>query len=475
MNQDQIIEQIKKGESETVEFKENFDKESIETAVAFANTKGGIIFIGVSDKGKINGVETGEKTVNSWTNQITQSTNPRVIPDIEISNIDGKNVIIIRIKEFPIKPVSVKGRCFRRVGTSNRVMTPQEIASMHLNSTDMSWDTFPARDATFDDIDPEKIKRYVRRANEAGRRKIRENESPRQVLEKLRLLKEGRPVWATVLLFGKNSKQFLTQAKIHCGRFRKQSIIIDDRMIEGTLIEQIEEAMDFIHKNISVRFVTTGKPRRDQIWEYPLEALREAVINAVCHRDYTLPSNIEIRIYDDELIVWSPGGLPVGITLEDLYKPHSSALRNKGIAEVFYDLELIEQWGSGIDKMRTACTQAGLPEPHFEEYQGFRVIFLKDIFTEEYLNELGCNDRQIKAVVYVKERERITNNDYQRLNHVSRQTASRELTELVSRSIFRRIGKTGKSTFYALVPMSSNASQTTQTPHERLTNDPKRE
>ena len=109
-------------------------------------------------------------------------------------------------------------------------------------------------------------------------------------------------------------------------------------MIEGTIMEQVDEAMDFIRKNINVRFVMTGKPEREQIWEYPLEALREAVINAVCHRDYTAPSNTEVRIYDDRLIVWSPGGLPFGITIEDLYKSHSSVLRNKGIGEVFYDI-----------------------------------------------------------------------------------------------------------------------------------------
>jgi len=113
-------------------------------------------------------------------------------------------------------------------------------------------------------------------------------------------------------------------------------------MIEGTVIEQVDETMDFIRKNINVRFVMTGKPAREEIWDYPLEALREAVINAVCHRDYTISSNTEVRIYDDKLIVWSPGGLPFGITLDDLYKPHSSVLRNKGIGGVFYDMGWIE-------------------------------------------------------------------------------------------------------------------------------------
>jgi len=186
---------------------------------------------------------------------------------------------------------------------------------MHLHSTGMSWDKFAAQDASFDDIDPDRVKKYVSRANASGRRKISEDENPLEVLKKLELIKEDKPTWAAILLFRREGKHFLSQAAIHCGRFKEKTIVIDDRMIEGTIIEQIEEAMDFIRKNINVKFVMTGKPAREQVWDYPLDALREAVINAVCHRDYTIPSNVEVRIYDDELIVWSPGGLPLGLSL----------------------------------------------------------------------------------------------------------------------------------------------------------------
>jgi ATP-dependent DNA helicase RecG len=119
--------------------------------------------------------------------------------------------------------------------------------------------------------------------------------------------------------------------------------------------------------------------------------------------------------------------------MEELYKPHSSVLRNKGISGVFYDMGWIEQWGSGIDKMCKACMKAGLLEPRFEEYQGFRVIFRKDIYTEEYLRNLSLNDRQIKAVMYVKEKGKITNKEYHELTGVSRITASRELQDIVEK------------------------------------------
>lgn len=453
MNIQQLVD---RGESETLEFKEKFDERAIESAVAFANTNGGIVLIGVSDNGRINGIKTGKESLKNWANQMSQSTEPRLIPEIKDYELDTKEfgrktIVAIRIREFPIKPVSLKGRCFKRVGNSNRLMPAQEIAQMHLDSTGMSWDKLPARGASANDIDIEKVKRYIKKANDTGRRKIDASEEPMQILEKLELLHEGMPSWAAILLFRKDAQRFISQAAIHCGRFREESIVIDDRLIEGTILEQIEEAMDFIRKNINVRFVMTGRPEREQVWDYPLEALREALINAVCHRDYTVSSNIEVRIYDDSLIIWSPGSLPSGITLEELYIPHSSKLRNKGIAGVLYDMELIEQWGSGIGKMRETCLSAGLTEPVLEEYQGFRVIFKKDISTQGHNQGIDLNARQVKTLMYVKEHGRITNKEYQELTGMSKPTATMDLKSMVKNNILKKIGTTGRGTEYILV------------------------
>jgi len=149
--------------------------------------------------------------------------------------------------------------------------------------------------------------------------------------------------------------------------------------------------------------------------------------------------------------VWSPGGLSLGITMEDLLKPHGSVLRNKGIGAVLYDMGLIEEWGSGIGKMQNLCTNAGIPKPVFREFQqGFQVEFRKDIYTEEYLSGLRLNERQIKAVMYVKERGRITNKKYQELTNISRQTATIDLSEMVKKNVFERIGKAGKGIAYQL-------------------------
>jgi len=151
------------------------------------------------------------------------------------------------------------------------------------------------------------------------------------------------------------------------------------------------------------------------------------------------------------LTIWNPGGLPLGITMEELLRPHGSVLRNKGIGAVLYDMGLIEQWGSGIGKMQNLCTNAGIPRPDFKEFQqGFQVEFRKDIYTEEYLRGLGLNERQQKAVYHVKTAGKITNQELRELTGVVIRTASRDLEDLVRKGVLMKMGKTGRSTHYVL-------------------------
>ncbi|MCX6842405.1 MAG: helix-turn-helix domain-containing protein [candidate division WOR-3 bacterium] len=463
MSPEKLRELIAGGESEAVELKESFDREAVETAGAFANTRGGTIYVGVSRKGESLGREVGPETLSEWSNQVSQSTDPRVIPDVETRDVGGKTVVAMVIRESPLRPVSVKGRCYRRVGASNRVMTPAEISEMHLQSTGSSWDLQPAPGKTLQDMDPDKVRNYVRLANASGRKHIPEAESFERVLRKLELIKERRPTWAAVLLFGKRPQSPLMQAVVHCGLFKQESRVIDDRMIEGSLVDQVEEALKFIQKNTNVEFVITGKPARDEIWDYPLEALREALINAVCHRDYTVPSNTDIRIHDDRLEIWSPGGLPLGITLPELFKPHKSVLRNKGIASVLYDIGWIEKWGSGIDKIRRLCREAKRPEPDYEErQQSVIATFRKDVLKDDYLRRGGLNERQIAAVAYVKEHGSITNREYRKLTGVIVRTATRDLAGLSESGVIRQMGGAGRGTKYVLVSRETGHKQDKQ-------------
>jgi ATP-dependent DNA helicase RecG len=313
---------------------------------------------------------------------------------------------------------------------------------MHIHSIGTSWDGFPAQDKNVNDIDLKKVARYIKEANANGRRKI--EDEPKDVLHKLEFVKDKKATWAAILVFGKEPQRPLSQSAVHCGRFKiDKTKILDDLMIETDLINQVDEVMKFITRHISVRYEFEGKPKRKEIWEYPLEALREAVINAIVHRDYTVPSNVQIEIYDDRIEIWNPGGLLPGITIDDLYKKeHKSVIRNKLIAQMFYDIGYIEKYGSGTIKIIDLCMQNRLPSPEFKEvFGGFSVIFRKDIYTEEYLRKLDLNERQIRAVELVKEKGSIGLSDLQEVyEEITRKTLYRDLQALVNKGIFKAHG-----------------------------------
>ena len=249
------------------------------------------------------------------------------------------------------------------------------------------------------------------------------------------------------------------------GRFKTPTDIIDTVIAEGNLFKQLDSIMEAIKKHLNVRFEIKGIYRTD-IWDYPIEAIREAVINALIHKDYSSTAEIQIRIYDDKIWIWNPGKLPPQLTIEDLKKEHSSYPRNPLIANAFYLAGLIERWGSGTKRIVDLCKEQGLPEPEYREEQGgFSVWFYKDIYTEENLRKMGLNERQIKAVMYVKEKGRITNIEYQKLTGISKPTATRELKNLVDIQLLKQQGTTGKGTFYTLL----KGSQRAQTAHKGLT------
>lgn len=451
MKKTELLKQIGSGESEAVEFKEKFDKEALETVCAFANTGGGVIFLGVDDRGKIKGITLGKNTINEWLNQIKQSFSASLVTSIQTETIDGKTVVSIEIQENSVKPVNFKGRYFKRTGNSNRQMSSEEISQFYLASIGKSWDAFPEEEASLEELDLEKVKLFTKLANENRGRKLSQAEDPLEILRKLRLIIDSKPTKAAILLFGKDPQRFHLQAKIKAGRFKTETTIIDSRDIAGNIIGQVEEAMEFIEKNIKVEFKITGRPRRKEIWEYPLDALREAIINAVCHRDYADSAETQIRIYDDHILIWNPGKLPQDLTVEMLKKVHQSRPRNKLIASIFYDIGFIEQWGSGTLRIIDEFQKSGLPQPEFEEKAGmFSITFRKDILTDVHLQGLGLNERQIKAVMYVKKRGKITNREYQELSGVKKRQASDDLKGLENNEILLRVGLTGKGTYYIL-------------------------
>ncbi|MCB4757159.1 MAG: putative DNA binding domain-containing protein [Elusimicrobia bacterium] len=359
---------LRKGESDRVEFKESLDDEALESISAFANSKGGTVLIGVSDKGVVKGIMTGKETLRNWANQIAQATRTHV--HFQRVSVDSKTVIVIRVDESAVKPLPCRGRYFVRVGNSNRQLTEDDITRMVLKKIGASWDEIIEPRATWSDLDPTQIETFRVMCNKKKRRPIPERESDKTVLEKLKLTENGKILRGAILLFGKDPQRFYPSSLVKIGRFRPGNVIADDKEIRGSLFTQVEEIMVYFREHLQTRFEFHGQPARDVIWEYPLEALREAVTNSVCHRDYLDYANTQVRWYDENIVVVNPGELLPPLSPEQLKINHVSRPRNRKIAEMFYYAGSIERWGGGTTMIVAECKKAGLPEPDFEEKQG---------------------------------------------------------------------------------------------------------
>lgn len=203
-----------------------------------------------------------------------------------------------------------------------------------------------------------------------------------------------------------------------------------------------------INRSVGTRAETN---RAAATYELPPDAVGEAIINAIAHRDYHSNASVEVRLFVDRLEVWNPGSLPGTLTLDDLSRDHPSVPNNPLIAEPLYLARYIERVGSGTQAMIDLCREAGLPAPTFEQRSGSFVVTLwRDWLTDEVMDELGLNERQVKGVSIVKRGGKLTNKIYREAFRISDRTALRDLNELIDKGVLERIGKTGHQTYYII-------------------------
>ncbi len=376
-----VLDAIAAGENSCLEFKSSFQKEVIETLTAFANTLGGSILVGISDARKVVGIILEAETTQGWINQCKLATSPSVIPDVEMVEIEGRTVAVVSVGEYPVKPVACKGRYFKRVRNANHQMSATEISDAHIKLINSSWDYYPDPEHAIDSISESKVQAFAEAVGIKG--------SFQAVLEKFELIKQGRPTFACHLLFSMNDVFLST---IEAGRFASQTIIKDSITSRDTLIEQVERIMGYIVKQTNKAYIITGNPRREERWDYPMDAMREIVINMIVHRDYRSSNDSTIKIFDDRIEFFNPGKLLDDLTVEKIKTgQYKSYLRNKQVASIFKELELIEKYGSGVRRVIDIFVAYGLPEPVFEVTQGgMAVTVYKEIAASQ--ND-GANER----------------------------------------------------------------------------------
>lgn len=436
-----LLEILKRPEGKTLELKRDLSSPDavLKTVVAFANTAGGVLLIGVEDRSRhVRGVGEPLDLEERIANLVSDSVAPRLVPEIEILPWRNTHVLTVQVHPSSNRPHHLvregpEGGVYVRVGSTNRRADAELVEELRRFARGEGYDEQP-----MPELDSEALDFRAASESFAGVRELAPSD-----LETLRLLAQhqGRkvPTVGGMILFGeeRERQRHFPDAWIQAGRFAgtDKSRIVDHLEIRSLPVRAIEEAIAFVQKH-SLHGAEIGPVRRVERWNLPPVAVREAVINAVAHTDYgQRGAPLRISIFDDRLEVENPGLLPFGLTVEDLPRGVSK-LRNRVIGRVFHVLGLIEQWGSGIQRMTAACREAGLAAPVFEELATrFRVTIATDRVSPAVLDE---TDRAILESLG-DERGMATREIAERIDLSPRSTRTR-LARLVGRGLVCEIG-----------------------------------
>lgn len=437
-------------ETQNIEYKSVWKDEYLKWICGFANAQGGTLYIGKDDNGNVVGVKNAKKLLEELPNKIT--TILGIVSPVNLYQTEQGEYIEIIVEPHP-NPVNYKGEYHFRSGSTKQELKGTALDKFLLQKQGKHWDGVSIPNVSVADLKSETFDFFRNKGIKSKRLDSDVLTDTNEVLlNNLKLTDNGYLKRAAILLFHPDPEKFVSGAYIKIGFFRTNSDLLFHDVINGNLFEQVEKTMDLLLTKYGKALISYQGLSRVETYEYPEDALREALLNAVAHKDYTGPYPIQISVYPDKIMIWNYGKLPDNWTVEDLLNKHSSQPHNPDIATAFFRSGYVESWGRGIDKMKSLCLEAKIPAPQITcDGNDFWTVFRKNIYNKEDLNNLGLNERQIKAVLYAKEKGKITNSEYQTINSVSKRTATNDLTELVSKSILKKNGTSGSNIWYEVV------------------------
>lgn len=412
-----LIEEILKGESEKIKFKENAKTNTyIKTVVAFANGNGGKIVFGVKDNKEIVGVENEFEVMDGIINAISDSCYPMIVPDISLHTLENKTIILVESEGGKKKPYYLKSKgmqkgTYIRSGATTRIIEEDYVLKeLVLEGENKYFDQQVCHGESVSDEEIEKFCEWLEKLarknsqNDTEIRKITRNTLLSwKVLEE----KNGRifPTNAYILLSGKENWE--VSRKIQCGVFKGEtrSIFVDKKEFEGSIIMQLEKAYQYVLEKINLGSDIVGIYRVDK-YEIPPKSIREVIANAVIHRSYLEPNDIQVALYDNRLEITSPGMLLSGVNVKRMKEGYSK-LRNRAIASVFAYVNIIEKWGSGIPRIMNEIREYGLQEPEFIIFENdFRVnIYRKNYNTTQ--STQGSTQNRINTTQDISKKEKL--------------------------------------------------------------------
>jgi ATP-dependent DNA helicase RecG len=427
-------------ETQNIEYKQSWRDDYLKWICGFANAHGGRIFIGKDDNGNVVGLTDAKRLLEEIPNKVRDVLG--ILVDVNLHTTAKGDFIEIIIEDHPF-PVNYKGQYHYRSGSTKQELKGTALDKFLLQKKGKRWDGVPIPKVFTKDLKQETLDFFRKRAIKSQR--IEEEnltDGNEHLLENLQLKENDFLKRAAILLFHSKPENFVTGSFIKIGYFETDDDLKFQDEIHGNLFEQIEKTMDLLFTKYIKAPISYEGINRVETYEYPKDAIREALLNAIAHKDYSGGTPIQISVYNDKMIIWNVGQLPENWTVKNLMEKHASRPYNPDIANALFRSGYIESWGRGTIKIIKECKQAGIPKPIFiYDSSDISVEFRKDIYNEKHLQSLNINSRQVRAVLYVKAKGKITSSDYQKINDTSDRTASRDLENLVSINIFKRIGK----------------------------------
>lgn len=435
-------------ENQNVEFKSIWKDDFLKHICAFSNSKGGTLFVGVDDKGTIVGIENSKKLLEDIPNKAIQFLGVTIA--IDVNKEGNKYYLAIFVNPSP-SPIAFKGRYYIRSGSTVQELSGNDLQHFILKKLGKSYDELPIESATINDIDALSVRKFIKMAIKINRLSVDAEEDELQtVLFNLKLIGENSKLKnAAILLFGKNTPHYFSSVSFRIGKFgnNHHDLKFHD-VIEGNIFEMPEKVMEILKSKYLTMPIRYEGIKRIEELEYPEEALREAILNAIIHRDYT-GVHIQLSVYENKIILWNPGSLPSKINIDRLKEKHPSIPKNRLIADIFFKAGYIEAWGRGIHKIVTEFMNAKLPEPIFENYAGgVQVTLLKDLDKDldrdldKDLDKGVLTNNQIQILKEIEKNKDITQMELSRIIGINDKNIRNNIKKLKDLGLIERIGNT---------------------------------
>ena len=441
-------------ESQNVEYKESWRDEYLKWVCGFANAQGGKIYIGCDDNGNVVGINNSKKLLEDIPNKVRDAMG--IIVGVNLLAEDGKEYIEIDVPSYPVG-ISCKGVYHYRSGSTKQVLTGPALEAFLLRKHGATWDNSPMPAFTIDDVDDNVIAAFKKLAAKKGRIDSSLLDEPKEVLlDRLHLVNGNYLTNAAMLLFSKDPERYQLGAFLKIGYFENDADLLYQDEIHGPLLEQVDKAIELIYLKYMRAKISYEGIQRIERYFVPEAALREALLNAVCHKQYQSGIPIQISVYEDRLYVANVGSLPEDWTLEKLMNKHTSKPYNPNIAYVFYLAGFIESWGRGVEKICTALRAENLPMPEYTVNPGDimikftgpedRIIRVTDRLSDQLSEKLSdkLSDKEKLTLELLVEDPGYTSPQIADKMGVSRVSVTKYLKALKEKRLIERVGSDRK-------------------------------